>query len=153
MVFAGHCSEFRPIPTAPTRCTGRRFARCVRTTISRHLATNTASQEPVLYVAGRPHVLRLVDRPLVNVEQKGITTAVVERMEKSLKQDLIRELRAGNGRVLVHDEIEDPPGNFTITALWETIEEKDVLTPRDVFERMREEGYRVDYGRVAIVSV
>lgn len=25
-------------------------------------------QEPVIYVAGRPHVLRLVDRPLENVE-------------------------------------------------------------------------------------
>lgn len=28
----------------------------------------TASQEPVIYVAGRPHVLRLVDKPLENVE-------------------------------------------------------------------------------------
>lgn len=25
-------------------------------------------EEPVIYVAGRPHVLRLVDRPLQNVE-------------------------------------------------------------------------------------
>lgn len=25
-------------------------------------------EEPVLYVAGRPHVLRLMDKPLVNVE-------------------------------------------------------------------------------------
>lgn len=25
-------------------------------------------QEPVLYIAGRPHVLRLVDKPLENVE-------------------------------------------------------------------------------------
>ena len=25
-------------------------------------------QEPVIYVAGRPHVLRLVDKPLENVE-------------------------------------------------------------------------------------
>jgi hypothetical protein len=80
-----------------------------------------------------------------------VTTSVIERMENSLKHDLIRELRAGNGRVLVHDEIEDPPGNFTITALWETIAEEDVMTPRDVFELMKSEGYRVDYGRVAIV--
>ncbi len=28
-------------------------------------------QEPVIYVAGRPHVLRLVDRPLENVEYVG----------------------------------------------------------------------------------
>jgi hypothetical protein len=29
------------------------------------------SQEPVIYVAGRPHVLRLVDRPLQNVELRA----------------------------------------------------------------------------------
>ncbi|KZW02890.1 hypothetical protein EXIGLDRAFT_730985, partial [Exidia glandulosa HHB12029] len=109
-------------------------------------------EEPVLYVAGRPHVLRLVDRPLVNVEQKGVTTAMVETMENNLKRDLILELRAGNGRVLVHDEVEDPPGNYTITALWETIKEEDIMTPRDVFELMKAEGYRVNYGRVAITD-
>ncbi|EJD48990.1 hypothetical protein AURDEDRAFT_161927 [Auricularia subglabra TFB-10046 SS5] len=110
-------------------------------------------EEPVLYVAGRPHVLRLVDKPLTNVEQKGVTTAMIETMESNLKRDLIRELRADSGgRVLVHDEIEDPPGNFTITALWETVKEEDIMTPRDVFELMRSEGYRVNYGRVAITD-
>lgn len=108
-------------------------------------------EEPVLYVAGRPHVLRLVDRPLVNVEQKGVTTAMVETMESNLKRDLIRELRAGDGRVLLHDEVEDSPGNYTITALWETVKENEIMTPRDVFELMKAEGYHVNYGRVAIV--
>jgi len=30
--------------------------------------TDRFRQEPVLYIAGRPHVLRIVDRPLENVE-------------------------------------------------------------------------------------
>ena len=30
--------------------------------------TDRSRQEPVLYIAGRPHVLRLVDKPLENME-------------------------------------------------------------------------------------
>lgn len=33
-----------------------------------HPIANYTTQEPVLYIAGRPHVLRLVNRPLENVE-------------------------------------------------------------------------------------
>jgi hypothetical protein len=74
-------------------------------------------QEPVLYVAdGRPHVLRLVDRPLTNVEATGITTDVVEAMEANLKKDIEREMIQFDGRVLLHDEVETQPGSFTITA-------------------------------------
>lgn len=34
-------------------------------------------QEPVIYVAGRPHVLRLVDRPLENVEYVDLSSKFV----------------------------------------------------------------------------
>ncbi|KAF8657553.1 hypothetical protein AX16_002190 [Volvariella volvacea WC 439] len=109
-------------------------------------------EEPVIYVAGRPHVLRLVNRPLENVEATGITTHVVEAMEKSFKADVLRELRAGKGRILLHDEVEERPGVFSIIPLWEIVSEDDILTPRDVFDRIVEEGYRIDYGRVAITD-
>ncbi len=33
-----------------------------------HFSAHISSQEPVIYIAGRPHVLRLVDKPLENVE-------------------------------------------------------------------------------------
>lgn len=70
-----------------------------------------------MYVAGgRPHVLRLVDRPLTNVEATGITTDVVEAMEMNLKKDVEREMIRYEGRVLLHDEVETQPGSFDITA-------------------------------------
>ena len=70
-----------------------------------------------MYVAGgRPHVLRLVDRPLTNVEATGITTDVVEAMEVNLKKDVEREMIRYEGRVLLHDEVETQPGSFDITA-------------------------------------
>ena len=89
-------------------------------------------------------------------------------MEENLKRDVLRELRIGNGRVLLHDEVEERPGTFSIIPIWETVTEADILTPRDVVELIGKEGYRVslaqprysasysfinqiDYARVAIV--
>ncbi|KAL0572602.1 hypothetical protein V5O48_009363 [Marasmius crinis-equi] len=109
-------------------------------------------EEPVIYVAGRPHVLRLVDKPLENVEATGVTTAVVEAMERSFKKDVLHELRRGQGRMLLHDEVEERPGVFSIIPIWETVKEEDILTPSDVFELMAKEGYKINYGRVAITD-
>ncbi|KAF8340378.1 inositol hexakisphosphate-domain-containing protein [Cantharellus anzutake] len=109
-------------------------------------------EEPVVYVAGRPHVLRTVDRPLQNVEATGIATDVVEQMEKALKKDVQGELRRNQGKILLHDELEGSPGNYEITPLYETATENEIMTPRDVFELIMSEGYKVDYGRVAITD-
>jgi len=96
--------------------------------------------------------LRLVNRPLQNVEATGVTTRTVEGMEQSFKKDVLRELRQGQGRILLHDEVEERPGVFSIIPLWETVSEDDILTPREVFEKIVKEGYRIDYGRVAITD-
>ncbi|KAI0330242.1 hypothetical protein GY45DRAFT_1323965 [Cubamyces sp. BRFM 1775] len=109
-------------------------------------------EEPVIYVAGRPHVLRLVNKPLENVEATGVTTVVVEAMEENLKRDVLREVHEGNGRILLHDEVEERPGVFSIIPIWEEVEEQDIMTPRDVYELMVKEGYKVDYDRVAVTD-
>ncbi|KIJ66912.1 hypothetical protein HYDPIDRAFT_180575 [Hydnomerulius pinastri MD-312] len=109
-------------------------------------------EEPVIYVAGRPHVLRLVDKPLENVEATGVTTSMVETMEERFKKDVLRELRQGRGRILLHDEVEERPGVFSIIPIWETVSEEDIMTPRDVFNLMAKEGYKIDYDRVAITD-
>ena len=109
-------------------------------------------EEPVLYVNGRPHVLRLADQPLTNVEATGVTTDVVERIERSLKRELIEEAHQRNGRVLLHDEVKSEDGGFEIIPLWETVRDEDVLTPREVYDLVRREGFRVEYARVAITD-
>jgi hypothetical protein len=73
-------------------------------------------------------------------------------METVLKRDVQREIIANEGRILLHDEVEEAPGRFTITAQWESVRVNDVMTPRDLFNMMVQEGYQVDYTRVAIVS-
>ncbi|EPQ26302.1 uncharacterized protein PFL1_06237 [Pseudozyma flocculosa PF-1] len=109
-------------------------------------------EEPVLYVNGRPHVLRLADQPVTNIEATGITTEVVEGMELSLKHDMLEEARQRNGRVLLHDEVEISQGEFDIIPVWETVKEGDVLTPREVYELVQREGFKVDYARLAITD-
>jgi hypothetical protein len=95
----------------------------------------------------------LVDKPLENVEATGVTTQTVEGMEKAFKKDVLREVRKMGGRVLLHDEVEERPGVFSIIPLWERVTEEEIMTPRDVFELMRREGYKVDYDRIAIVCL
>ncbi|GAA5990599.1 hypothetical protein JCM11641_007799 [Rhodosporidiobolus odoratus] len=108
-------------------------------------------EEPVLYVGGRPHVLRLFNQPLENVITTGVTTATVEGMEAELKRDLLREREKTSGKVLLHDEIEED-GRFTITAMWEEVGAADILTPREVFGIMQKEGFKVDYDRLPVTD-
>ncbi|KAJ1604262.1 hypothetical protein NDA14_007583 [Ustilago hordei] len=109
-------------------------------------------EEPVLYVNGRPHVLRLADQPVTNIEATGVTTDVVESMELALKNDMLKEAAQRGGRVLLHDETEIRQGEFDIIPVWETVKEGDVLTPREVYELVQREGYKVDYARLAITD-
>jgi hypothetical protein len=115
-------------------------------------------QEPVIYVCGRPHVLRLTDKPLENVEcaisyhrwyplmlsrATGITTAVVESMEVTLKNDACKDAKKSGGRLLLHDEVERT-GHFDIIPQWEVIKgHNDILTPRDIYDIVAGEGYKV----------
>ena len=64
-------------------------------------------------------------------------------MEQSFKKDVLKEVRAGGGRILLHDEVEDRPGVFTIVPIWQHVEESDIMTPRQVFDNAMKEGYKV----------
>ncbi|ORY34932.1 inositol hexakisphosphate-domain-containing protein [Naematelia encephala] len=118
----------------------------------RRVMWTSLREEPVLYVNGRPHVLRLADKPLTNVETTGVKSSVVERMEVMLKDDVLKEIRAGDSRLLLHDEVETKPGTFEIIPIWETVKEGDVMTPRELYEGVIREKYQVDYMRVAITD-
>lgn len=110
-------------------------------------------EEAVCVVNGRPHVLRLADQPFTNMEATGITTEAVERMEKALKQDVIKELQKYHGRILLHDEvINEHTGKFEIIPVWESVKEEDVLTPSEMYKMVRQEGFRVNYARVAVTD-
>jgi hypothetical protein len=153
---------------------------------SRLVYWTSLREEPVIYVARRPHVLRLVDRPLENVEYGRLPAQIflclhvmlgllvlrpkwlkpwrrasrrmlyVKLSEEAVVFCCTMKLKSGRGcsrlfqcgnmlrRVGFHFQYDvNSCANICIQA--------DILTPREVYEQMVREGYRVDYGRVAIV--
>ena len=82
-----------------------------------------------------------------------MTASVVERMEQTLKQDVLREIRQNNGRMLLHDEVETRPGTYEIIPIWEDVAEDEVMTPKELYQSVVNDNFQVDYQRVAIVSL
>jgi hypothetical protein len=74
-------------------------------------------------------------------------------MEEQLKRDVLKEIHDGNGRLLLHDEVETKPGVYEIIPIWETLDKGDVMTPKELYADVIGEKYQVDYMRIAIVSL
>lgn len=105
-------------------------------------------EEPVVYINGRPYVLREVERPFTNLEYTGINRERVEEMEDRLKQDILQEAARFTNKVLVNDEL--PDGQMV--DQWEPVSSDSVQTPLEVYEALESEGYLVDYHRVPITD-
>ncbi|KAL9435401.1 hypothetical protein AB3S75_021637 [Citrus x aurantiifolia] len=105
-------------------------------------------EEPVVYINGRPFVLRDVGRPFSNLEYTGINRARVEQMEARLKEDIIMEAARFGNKILVTDEL--PDGQMV--DQWEPVSCDSVKAPLDVYEELQVEGYLVDYERVPVTD-
>ena len=102
-------------------------------------------EEPVIYLNGRPFVLRDSETPLKNIQFfAGISAARLEEMESRLKRDIVAEAEKYQGLILVHDELEDGQ----VVPCW--LASYDVQTPREVYESLVRQGYRVGYHRIPI---
>ena len=76
-------------------------------------------EEPVLYINGKPFVLREMEKPFANVEYTGITSARVEDMEYRMKQDVLKEVGMFGG-IMVCEESEEGD----LINNWEAVEVK-----------------------------
>ena len=69
-------------------------------------------EEPVIYINGRPFVLREEERPFKNMQEyTGIDARRLEQMESRLKADVLREMTGFGGRVLVAHETSGQTGS------------------------------------------
>ncbi|KAI8912645.1 inositol hexakisphosphate-domain-containing protein [Gorgonomyces haynaldii] len=108
-------------------------------------------EEPVIYVKGRPHVLRLYNNPLKNLEATGIARERVERMEIQMKDEIIEDLKHYGNRLLVHEEkVEN--SKFVLVPHWESLQEEDIETPLDVYNYFIKQGYKISYLRIPITD-
>ncbi|KAK8341064.1 hypothetical protein V6Z12_A08G140900 [Gossypium hirsutum] len=105
-------------------------------------------EEPVVYINGRPFVLRDVEMPFSNLEYTGINRDRVEQMETRLKEDILMEAARYGNKILVTDEL--PDGQMV--DLWERLSSNSVKTPLEVYEELQLKGYLVDYERVPITD-
>lgn len=102
-------------------------------------------EEPLIYINGRPFVLRDQDSPFENIRSyAGISASRLEQMELRLKADIAEEAARNNGLLLVHDEAEEYKILPCLTAI------DSVKTSAEVFADMQAAGFCVDYKRVPI---
>ncbi|ELR18311.1 [2Fe2S]-binding, putative [Acanthamoeba castellanii str. Neff] len=102
-------------------------------------------EEPVIYINARPFVLREFDHPFSNLTAyKGMSLSNLEDMEERLKADILAEASRYQGNLLIHDELDDE----CACPMWEAISSESVMTPREVFFTLQNEGYRVSYWRI-----
>ncbi len=105
-------------------------------------------EEPVVYLNNRPFVLRELDNPFRNmIDFQGIDVRRLEHIERRLKNDIVREAEEHDGNILVHEEDEH---TGQITPTWESVTRSSVLTSSEVYEQLKNEGYRVGYTRIPV---
>eukprot|EP00963_Diacronema_lutheri_P007046 scaffold625_cov324-Pavlova_lutheri.AAC.80 len=126
----------------------KRLLRYLGADKGKRIVWHNLREEPVLYINGRPFVLREADRPFSNIEYTGINRERVEGMEERLKSDVLAEAYYYGGSFLLADETSDG----RVVDVWETIEEGGVLTSKEVYQHCAVEGLRVDYLRVPITD-
>eukprot|EP00775_Hariotina_reticulata_P011247 gene11247-11396_t len=114
----------------------------------RRVLWHNMREEPVLYINGKPYVVREADQPFCNVEYTGINRSRVEDMEARLKRDVLREAARYDNHILVTEEDDD----MNVIDCWEPVTESDVQTPMEVYAELSEDGYVVDYTRVPVTD-
>lgn len=113
-----------------------------------HILWINLREEPVIYINGRPFVLRDVERPFSNLEYTGINRLRVEQMEDRLKEDVLLEAARYGNKILVTDEL--PDGQMV--DQWEPVTRNSVKTPLEVYEELQRQKYLVVYERVPITD-
>lgn len=97
-----------------------------------HVLWINLREEPVVYINGRPFVLRDVERPFSNLEYTGINRERVEQMEARLKEDILNEAARYGNKILVTDEL--PDGQMV--DQWESVSCNSVKTPLEVWVKL-----------------
>ncbi|KAJ3372938.1 hypothetical protein GGF31_001475 [Allomyces arbusculus] len=102
-------------------------------------------EEPILYINGRPYVLRDADAPQQNLRSlTGIARARLEQLEARLKDEVIAEAARYHGLVLVHDELV----SGQVVPCW--LAADVVQTPLDLVHAFQDLGYRISYARIPV---
>ena len=111
-------------------------------------------EEPVVYINGKPFVLREEVRPLKNLQEyAGIEASRIESMEERLKKDVLAEALKFGGKILVACESFEPGHYGELRDEWEEIDHPDaVQTTAEVYSSLSKQGFAVKYVRVPVTD-
>jgi hypothetical protein len=70
----------------------------------------------------------------------------LEDIERRLKLDILEESRKFGGMILTHDEV----SNGKLIPTWMSVDEASIRTPREVYDDIKSDGWRVEYHRIPI---
>ncbi|CAN6916516.1 unnamed protein product [Brassica oleracea var. botrytis] len=104
-------------------------------------------EEPVIYINGKPYVLRDLDNPFTNMGMKRLN---VDQMEEDLRGDVLMEASRHGNKILVTDEL--PDGEMV--DQWEPVVSNESLKTmlEVVYQELQAEGYLVEYARVPVTE-
>lgn len=101
--------------------------------------------EPIVYISGRSYVLRHATNPKRGI-QLSYRAESLEGIEERLKYDVLNESRKYGGLIMTHEE--DTEGEIIPT--WVAVDSTNVLTPRELWHSIKNEGFNLDYHRIPI---
>ena len=99
----------------------------------------------VVYCNGRPYVLRDATTPYSTLNLSDRATNL-EDIERRLKLDILDEARRYGGMILTHDEV----SGGEIIPTWVSVDDASIQTPKEVWEDVKAQGWRVGYWRIPI---
>lgn len=106
-------------------------------------------EEPLIYINGRPFVLRDEYATLRNIRtHAGIGAERIRLMEIKLKEDVLAETQGHHGKILLHEET----AGGLVTPVWENVTPEDVKTFDEIINLLKTQGYRILYSRIAITA-
>lgn len=97
------------------------------------------------YSASRPYVLRDAAAPLKTLHTSD-RASNLEDIERRLKLDILDEANRYGGLILCHDEVQ----GGEIVPTWVSVDESIIRTPKEVYDELRKDGWRVDYNRIPV---
>lgn len=108
-------------------------------------------EEPVIYIDGKPHSMRLKSEATENLKQPGISAENLKKQEDELKKDLINKAKENGGYITIHDEVKNKDGKYEIVESKIKVTEDNIKTTEEVFKDL-EKDYKVKYDRVPITD-
>ncbi|TMW60709.1 hypothetical protein Poli38472_000751 [Pythium oligandrum] len=120
---------------------------CLRNGFERAICINLR-EEAVIYVSGRPFVIRHPDRLMENVEYPGIEVSEIMDIEHKVKEEIQSRVQRANGLFMFWHE----PVEFKNEEKIEHINpHQDIKTLNEIYEEVAEEsGFDLRYARIPV---